>query len=195
MRGEGSSEFDNLYSYCWWEMKALGKILSLRDELAAIECLAIAEALERLDESRPTWDELSRQRRLCAEHGNWVQHLRSIANDWSPSVSESQDRERLVMAQACLRLAIVDLATRAFIFAHGMPPQALGDLVPGCLKRLPNDPVAGAPFRYRAIADSYLVYGVGVDGDDDNGRPTASLHLDEDGDLTVGALIDSIRPR
>ena len=60
-----------------------------------------------------------------------------------------------------------------------MPP-TLGDLVPEYLDRIPEDPLTGKPLLYEVASDSYVVYSVGTDGDDDGGmllkqNPPSSL--------------------
>jgi hypothetical protein len=75
--------------------------------------------------------------------------------------------------QAQNALLTVALALRAFRAEHGAYPRALDELVArGYLARLPDDPFAvKAPLRYRRIApDRYVLYSVGPDGRDDNGK-------------------------
>jgi len=59
---------------------------------------------------------------------------------------------------------------------YGSYPAALTDLVHvGLLRHLPVDPFAptfDVPLHYRPLAgDKFLLYSVGADGIDDNGRP------------------------
>ncbi|MBI2301159.1 MAG: hypothetical protein HYU66_19805 [Armatimonadetes bacterium] len=64
------------------------------------------------------------------------------------------------------------LALQAWSLEHGRPPARLHQLVPGYLRRLPDDPFAeGQPFRYRREGAGYVLWSVGPDGKDDGGRP------------------------
>lgn len=63
------------------------------------------------------------------------------------------------------------LALRAYPAERGGFPASLDALVAaGCLARVPQDPFAGAPLRYRRAGGRYVLYSVGPDGDDDGGR-------------------------
>jgi hypothetical protein len=51
-------------------------------------------------------------------------------------------------------------------------PHSLDELTPTFIKQVPNDPFdpAGGPLRYIRTGDSYVLYSVGWDGQDDGGR-------------------------
>ena len=53
----------------------------------------------------------------------------------------------------------------------GSYPASLDELVPGLLPAIPADRITGGPIRYRLIDGKPVVYSVGVDRDDDGGRP------------------------
>lgn len=55
----------------------------------------------------------------------------------------------------------------------GSWPEELADLTPEYLARVPPDRFDGEALRYRLVGGEPLLYSVGVDGDDDGGRPTA----------------------
>ena len=94
-------------------------------------------------------------------------------------------------------LLAVAFALRAYRLEHGTEPEQLAALAPDYLTALPNDPfaVTGA-FRYRKTADDYLLYSLGPDGKDDNGKPIINekeiglkrivTNLDNVGDIVVG---------
>jgi hypothetical protein len=97
------------------------------------------------------------------------------------------------------RLLAVTLALRAYELDHGSYPPALAALVPAYLPEIPNDPFTSGPLRYRAVANTYVLYSVGPDGIDDGGKPgvtpcigqgpsTRSYAMDKDttGDFVAG---------
>lgn len=65
------------------------------------------------------------------------------------------------------------LALELFRRREGRWPADLADLEPAYLPALPIDPADGRPLRYRLIDGAPCLYSLGVDADDDAGRPTA----------------------
>jgi hypothetical protein len=81
---------------------------------------------------------------------------------------------RVVLRETCTR-SLLDLATTAlaveqFRLHRGQLPVTLTDLTPEFLERVPLDPFAGAPVRYRVLPRGYVIYSVDADGHDDGGR-------------------------
>jgi hypothetical protein len=77
-----------------------------------------------------------------------------------------------------------DNLTLAFALAryqreHGRYPRKLAVLAPKYLKKIPHDLFSGKVLVYRPSAKGYLLYSVGPDGKDDDGRGT---HDDPPGD-------------
>jgi hypothetical protein len=84
--------------------------------------------------------------------------------------SESSFHRACVDADAALSLLALEIAIRAYRLEPNRLPQSLNDLVPGVLPYLPLDPCSLQPFTYRRISDTeFVLYGYGVDGDDDGG--------------------------
>jgi hypothetical protein len=54
---------------------------------------------------------------------------------------------------------------------HGAYPATLAELSPTLLPRVPADRITGKPIRYLLVDGKPIVYSVGVDRDDDGGRP------------------------
>ncbi|MHB0936514.1 MAG: hypothetical protein ACYC6A_09010 [Armatimonadota bacterium] len=87
------------------------------------------------------------------------------------------------------RLLLVSLALRQYRVEHGRYPKQLADLTPAYLAEIPDDPFAlKAPFRYRLTGDTYLLYSVGPDGQDDGGKAISDTAMDSrsTGDLVAG---------
>lgn len=74
--------------------------------------------------------------------------------------------------QARNRLLTTALALQAYRADHGAYPASLADLSPAYLKSIPSDPFAlkGA-FGYRREGERYVLWSVGPDCSDDNGKP------------------------
>ena len=71
---------------------------------------------------------------------------------------------------ARLRAARTALAIERFRGAAGRLPAALDELVSQHLKTVPEDPFDGKPLRYRKLGKGYVVYSVGTDGADNDGK-------------------------
>ncbi|MEI9866553.1 MAG: hypothetical protein WDN00_18765 [Limisphaerales bacterium] len=75
-------------------------------------------------------------------------------------------------AETCaqIRLTVTALAIERFRLAHGQLPESLDELVPQFLSSLPLDPFDGQPLRYRRLTKGYVIYSIGRDDHDNNGR-------------------------
>jgi hypothetical protein len=83
----------------------------------------------------------------------------------STNVAPAYHRDR-----ADLRCAVVLLAVERYRRANKQWPNALADLIPAYLERIPLDPFDGAPLRYRRLDDGVVIYSVGPDGKDNGGK-------------------------
>lgn len=95
-------------------------------------------------------------------------------------------------AAGAARLA---LAVEVYRHRHGRLPERLDDLVPGVLEGLPRDPWAeDGRYRYRLTDAShlgYVLYGVGLNGED-NGGVQPELCLDVPSDLKWDGAVDCV---
>ena len=71
---------------------------------------------------------------------------------------------------AGVRTAETALAIENFQQKMGRLPKDLNELVPQFLASVPQDPFDGQPLRYHQLAKGYVVYSIGRDGHDNNGR-------------------------
>jgi hypothetical protein len=63
-------------------------------------------------------------------------------------------------------------------------PEDLQALVPQFISQLPKDTLSGAPYKYRRDGDSFALYSVGWNEQDDGGVPGRVLFDDKSGDWT-----------
>jgi hypothetical protein len=71
---------------------------------------------------------------------------------------------------ARLRVAQTAVAIERYCLAHGNAlPASLDQLVPNCLDYPLLDPIDDQPLRFKKTNRSYVVYSIGVDGNDDGG--------------------------
>ncbi|MCB1128480.1 MAG: hypothetical protein KDM81_18435, partial [Verrucomicrobiae bacterium] len=82
---------------------------------------------------------------------------------------------KTVESQNGITLARTACALERYWLANRRYPETLDELVPGFLPKPPVDPANGGPLKYRREApDRFVLYSVGVNGQDDGGRITAS---------------------
>lgn len=81
----------------------------------------------------------------------------------------------LLHREAQLDLARTAIAIERYRLAHDTLPATLAALVPAYLPAVPTDVIDGTPLHYRPDPDGrgFNLYSVGLDGDDDGGRPAA----------------------
>lgn len=78
---------------------------------------------------------------------------------------ESEDRTRLT-----LQMTQVALALAAYRSDHGSYPDRLARLVPEYLEEMPRDLFADGELRYERDGEDYVLYSVGPNGQDEEGR-------------------------
>jgi hypothetical protein len=85
-----------------------------------------------------------------------------------PATDKVQDAlDRMEQTQRNLHVAFALAAYRA---DTGRYPARLDELAPKYLASVPGDMFSGGPLIYRPAEDGYLLYSVGVNGQDDEGR-------------------------
>lgn len=107
----------------------------------------------------------------------------SIYNVIFPQLLRTIERSihRVAAVQATVTIARVACALERHRIAKGRYPKSLGELSPQFLSRIPVDPVNGAPLKYELIGETgYVLYSIGVDGVDDQGKPTKKPQRSEE---------------
>ncbi|TWT31033.1 hypothetical protein KOR34_44070 [Posidoniimonas corsicana] len=130
--------------------------------------------------------------------GGWTTRLLNVLGINSELQRPAYESSRLSYQQflASLRLLQIQYALLSYHDQHGEWPSELKALTPGILETLPTDPFApdGGPFRYHRDANSYQLYSVWADGQDDQGAPpreangAVSWNPELRGDLSLEAL-------
>jgi outer membrane protein assembly factor BamB len=88
---------------------------------------------------------------------------------WSTLTFDAAKKDH--RAATILRGASVACAIERFRNAHqGQLPAALTDLIPTYLPSIPLDPANDQSLRFRPLNPGYVVYGVGPDGEDNQGN-------------------------
>jgi hypothetical protein len=82
--------------------------------------------------------------------------------------------KRIAITNSELDGVYVGLALELYHREHKKWPGSLAELAPQWLPEVPVDRVTGQPLHYKIVDDKPLVYSVGLDGKDDNGRAVPS---------------------
>jgi hypothetical protein len=77
---------------------------------------------------------------------------------------------RFSRGQATAYQAGLACAIERYRLAHSKYPDALTDLVPKYLARIPHEIISENPMRYQQTAEGYVLYSAGWDGKDDGGE-------------------------
>lgn len=93
------------------------------------------------------------------------------------------------------RIEVMRLATAAEVFRRttGSYPERLDDLVPRFAKRIPPDPFSGKPLVYEPSRRGFLIYSVGDNGRDDDGRTTDDRDSPEDEFDDIAVRVGTVR--
>jgi hypothetical protein len=114
---------------------------------------------------------LKLENRFDVESNRWNRH-RSRATAEALFECTRKDQRTATI----LRSASVACAIERFRNAHeGQLPASLTDLIPAYLPSIPPDPATGQPLRFRPLNPGYVVYGVGLDADDNQGNSDRKL--------------------
>lgn len=100
-------------------------------------------------------------------HDN-VPLLHPLSSVFIAKVDEAITKDAMGLAQ--IRATQTVLAVERYRLAKGKLPTSLDDLMPQFLPAIPEDPFDGQPLRYQLLPRGYIVYSIGPDGQDDNGR-------------------------
>jgi len=89
--------------------------------------------------------------------------------------------------EADLNVARIGIGCKIYKNYKGRFPEKISDLVPDILPEEPLDPFTGKPYIYRLEDDGFIVYSVGSNQKDDNGRGTweiTAIVMEKDDDIT-----------
>ena len=93
-----------------------------------------------------------------------------IGNIFSPSFDTLGFKFSFI--ETYRKLLILELALRAYYLDYKKYPDNLSQLCPKYLSKLPKDPfTVNEDFKYKKTGSDYIVYSIGPDFKDDNGKP------------------------
>jgi hypothetical protein len=93
-----------------------------------------------------------------------------LVKNLSPSLSATFLKEAIL--EALMETGQIGMACKIYKNLGGRFPDEISELVPDILAKEPVDPFTGKPFIYRLQEDGFVVYSVGSNEKDDDGRGT-----------------------
>ncbi len=96
-----------------------------------------------------------------------------------PSFDSIDTLSRRIEAKS--KLARTAIAIERYRLAHGgQLPGILSDLVPEYMGQVPLDPFSAKPIIYKKLSKGYMVYSIGINGRDDNGKASSDKDVNEE---------------
>ena len=129
----------------------------------------------------------------------WARPAVSLRIDPALEAAYGARAVRSAATMECERKGMVlMLLVEAYRARHGAAPESLDDLVPEYLEAVPIDPASGKGYGYRLLADdpygrTYLLYSLGVDGEDNGGHEEAMKRWYDPSDAGVDHVINKPR--
>lgn len=160
----------------------LSELCRGRQSISPKTARQLIDALQSLDAEREPPEAVARREAAWQQHAyGWAGRIVFDAEDGSAE----RMKHAIERSNARRRLLICDLAARLYRAEQGKLPERLEQLTPGYLQEMPIDPFSGRAFVYRYAGDTFVLYCIGADGNDDGGKPTEKDNLLGDGDLVL----------
>jgi hypothetical protein len=119
-------------------------------------------------------------------------------NVFSPQLLPAIEKslENAAKSQATITLARVACALERYRLAQGDYPGRLDELAPRFIAQIPPDPVNGGALHYRRDApNEFLLYSIGLNGQDDGGAPmprkSSGGRVAQQGDIVWRSLVNN----
>ncbi len=114
--------------------------------------------------------------RVLRQHSPYVYFARILIPNYVHTVQTAARNQTLVNE------AFIVCALERHHLAYGHYPESLDALVPRFAATLPKDIIGGGPLKYYNVGSQFVLYSIGWNEKDDNGKPSFDAHLT--GDLT-----------
>lgn len=151
---------------------ALAKLIP---QLNCDQMRPLVAELEQIEGNAVTWREVVKSERRFerAQLASYRNPIALIGDWWQSRGAIKNSEEKHILAKARLRLLMTELALRSYRCVHENTPLSLEQLVPHFLQTIPSDPFAKGPLTYRPAGTNWVLYSVGIDHIDDNGKPVS----------------------
>ena len=166
-------------------------IFEIKDNLTAQQCEESRIAIEELLAAAEPFPDVAYRDRVWTQHAlGWMAHLSQYLFD-DPDANLGFELARLAELARC-RLLMTELALQAYKQRHGQLPNTAEEFLAKFPSALPIDPFSpnGDALQFKPIAGGYVLYSLGRDGVDNQGKPPAddmSAGWSEPGDLRLDA--------
>jgi hypothetical protein len=164
-------------------------LVQLGPHVSPDELREIIKKLAMLDQAREPASAILRREREWSRgaYGLFGAILARVVMNKTLRDTEASFEKKHARSVASLRLVMTELAVHGYAAKNGKLPSSLSELVPAWLPSVPIDPLGNAPLVYRVTTNSFVLYSVGPDGKDDQGKPLKRGEV-QTGDLLPTAL-------
>ncbi len=133
------------------------------------ERLYLRAMREQMEALALPWPEAKHRADVIADHLlRASDHIYPYADTVIPVLGHLAESCRRIVAER--DVCRIGLALRAYQAEHGRYPDSLEELAADGWE-VPRDSFTDEPYRYRREGDGFIVWGVGMDLDDDGGKP------------------------
>jgi hypothetical protein len=165
---------------------------TLRDHVPTEMIPEVLESLAEADRRAERFEDVAaREWAFARTSQGWRGVIMLLFPQARAMVAQSlgQAEEGFLRVRAKRRLVQLDLAVRLYRERHGAFPDDLRALVPEVLGRIPADPFSDADASpvYRNNGESFELYSVGPDGDDDGMTPYDPRNPEAGGDYSLNS--------
>lgn len=147
-----------------------GMMLAFPTRTEVIEELNHFQQLAEQDHSIPMWEQSeSSLLNTLSDRQSDAMMMRELLIDWN--ISYWWSTRKTLTQHAAIRDGLrIGIALEKYRREYGDWPESLDALAPTYLSQLPVDPITGGRLFYRVAKGKPMVYSVGKDRDDDDGR-------------------------
>ena len=174
-----------IHSLVGYAIEGIGQhsLHEMRDSLTRRQCQELSTTLRTLEAQSESPDvAVMRDRVWTANAGRWTERLLcriqsalGAVDSFYFAMEGAFNRK-----QARYRILRVELALAGYRLEYGAYPERLAELAPEHIDVLPEDPFSGKPLVYRLTPKGYLLYSIGPNGVDDDGKTFgASTNADD----------------
>jgi hypothetical protein len=142
----------------------------LKDRLDSKPLSDTIRLIAKLESEKLPWNEVQKTLLIDNAKEHWQNRLRSFIVKWYGRDPYELDRTWYHENRNIVRMMAIDMALYSFNKQKGHLPGTLIDLVPEFFDSLPIDPYSNGPFKYQIKGGQAIIYSVGKNGIDEQGK-------------------------
>lgn len=162
--------FHFLMEYPGAEGAIVENIWKLRDRLDNKQLADIVRLIAKLEAEKMSWEKVRQVMTIEAAKSHWQNRLGYLLWQWRGRDLYEPSRAGYYENRNVVRMMVIDMALYSFEEQNGHFPDKLEQLIPEYFDSLPEDPHGKGSFQYRLTDDQVILYSVGPNGIDEEGK-------------------------